>query len=167
MLKLDNKNLRLIAGALFVFLLGLSLVLYFVTMPWNSQVLFFPEMSTGKLVGERRFLPFRQGIGAQIERYVQELILGPSDPLLMRIVPKDVRLHSVVVRQGKVYLSLSRDILDLRADARLTFDQTLQAIANGVLYNFPQVRSLHILVDGQLPGENHADGFVFVKNLLK
>jgi hypothetical protein len=167
MLKLDNKNLRLIAGALFIFLLGLSLVLYFLTMPWNPRVLFFPETTTGKLVGERRFLPTRQGIDTQIELYVQELILGPSDPLLMRIVPRDVRLQSVIVRQGKVYLSLSRDILDLRADARLTFDQTLQAIANGVLYNFPQVRSLHILVDGQLPGVHHAEGFVFAKKLLK
>jgi hypothetical protein len=166
-LNLDNKNLRLIVGALFLFLLALSLTLYLVTTPWRARVLFFPEMTTGKLVGERRFLPVRQDLSAQIELYLQELILGPSDPLLVRLVPRDVDLHSVINQQGKVYVSLSKEVLELRADAGLTVDQTLQAIANGVLYNFPQVRSLHLLVDGQVPGEQYAEGFVFAKNLLK
>ena len=166
-LNLDRKNLRLILGALFLFLFVLSLGLYLASKPWTVRVLFFPETSSGRLVGERRFLPPRRGLTSQIELYVQELILGPSDPLLDRIVPADVDLLSVITRQGKVYISLSRDILTLRPDARLSFDQTLQAIANGVLYNFPQVRSLHLLVEGQLPGEEYADGFAFEKKLLK
>ena len=166
-LNLDRKNLRLILGALFLFLFVLSLGLYLASKPWTVRVLFFPETSSGKLVGERRFLPPRRGLTSQIELYVQELILGPADPLLDRIVPAEVDLLSVITRQGKVYISLSRDILTLRPDARLSFDQTLQAIANGVLYNFPQIRSLHLLVEGQLPGEEYADGFAFEKKLLK
>jgi hypothetical protein len=35
------------------------------------------------------------------------------------------------------------------------------------LYNFPRVRGLYLLVEGQIPGEQHADGFVFEKKLLK
>ena len=166
-MNLDRKHLRLVFGALFIFLLVLSLALYFVAKPWYPRVLFFPEQTTGKLVGERRFLPHRAGLTSQIELYVQELILGPSDPLLARIVPREVRLRSVIARDGAVYVSLSREIIENQPDVPLGFDQSLQAIANGVLFNFPAVRDLHLLVEGQIPGEQFADGFVFEKKLLK
>jgi hypothetical protein len=164
---MDKKNLRLIFGILFAFLLVLSLTLYFIAKPWYPRVLFFPEQTTGKLVGERRFLPPRRGLTSQVELYVQELILGPSDPLLTRIVPREVHLLSVIARDGEVYVSLSREIIQSRPDAPLSFDQTLQAIADGVLFNFPSVRDLYLLVEGQIPGEQYADGFVFEKKLLK
>jgi hypothetical protein len=166
-LSLDRNNLRLILGILFVLLLVLSLTLYLVTKPWYPRILFFPEATTGKLVGERRFLPPRSGLTSQIELYVQELILGPSNPLLTRIVPREVRLRSVIAENGKVYVSLSRQIIEPQPDAPLSFDQILQTIANGVLYNFPSVRDLYLLVEGQIPGEQYADGFVFKKKLLK
>jgi hypothetical protein len=166
-LSLDRNNLRLIFAALFVFLLVLSLSLYLTTRPWIPRVLFFPEVTSGKLVGERRFLPPRSGLASQIELYVQELILGPSDPLLTRIVALDARLRSVIARDGRVYVSLSRDVLEIQRGAPLTFDQSLQTIANGVLYNFPGIRDLYLLVEGQIPGEQYADGFVFEKKLLK
>jgi hypothetical protein len=166
-LSLDRTNLRLIFGILFIFLLILSLTLFFVSKPWYPRVLFFPEQNTGKLVGERRFLPPRKGLTSQIELYVQELILGPSEPFLTRIVPREVRLQSVIARDGEVYVSLSREIIQTRPDASLSFDQSLQAIANGVLFNFPSVRDLYLLVEGQIPGEKYADGFVFEKKLLR
>ena len=166
-LRLDRNNIRIIFGILFVFILVFSLTLYFVTKPWYPRVLFFPEDRTGRLVGERRFLPPRRGLTSQIELYVQELILGPTKPFLTRIVPREVRLRSVIARDGEVYVNLSREIIELQPDATLSFDQSLQAIANGVLYNFPRVRDLYLLVEGQIPGEQHADGFVFEKKLLK
>ena len=166
-LSLDRNNLRLIFGILFLFLLVLSLTLYLAGKPWHPRVLFFPEASTGRLVGERRFLPPRTGLTPQIELYVQELILGPANPLLTRIVSREVRLRSVIARDGQVYVNLSRQIIERQPDAPLSFDQSLQTIANGILYNFPKVRDLYLLVDGQIPGEKYADGFVFDKKLLK
>jgi hypothetical protein len=166
-LSLERRYVRLILGALFIFLFVLSLTVYVLSRPWTPRVLFFPEDVTGKLVGERRFLPPRRGLAANVELYVQELILGPSEPLTDRLVPKEVRLDSVVAGQGNVYVSLSREILKPSPDTPLGFDQTLQAIADGVLYNFPQVRRLHLLVEGQVPGERHPDGFSFDKKLLK
>jgi len=163
----DNKTVRLIFGALFLFLIVLSLSFYFLKQPWSPRVLFFPETATGRLAGERRFLPPRRGLTANVELYVQELILGPADPLLSRVVPRDVTLQSVLSRQGEVYVSLSKEIVDLSPDAALSFDQAMQAIANGVLYNFPHVKRLYLLVEGQLPGEHYADGFTFEKKLLK
>ena len=163
----DNKTVRLIFGALFLFLIVLSLSFYFLKQPWSPRVLFFPETVTGRLVGERRFLPPRRGLTANVELYVKELILGPADPLLSRVVPRDATLQSVLSRQGEVYVSLSKEIVDLSPDAALSFDQAMQAIANGVLYNFPHVKRLYLLVEGQLPGEHYADGFTFEKKLLK
>ena len=78
-----------------------------------------------------------------------------------------IALLSVVARDGEVYVSLSREIIRTQPGSPLSVDQSLQAIANGVLYNFPAVRDLHLLVEGQIPGEQYADGFVFEKKLLK
>jgi len=166
-LSLENKNLRIILGALFILLFLVPMTLHVVTKPWRAHVLFFPEMSTGRLVGERRFLPRRTELTSRIELYVQELVLGPSNPLLTRVVPRDVLLHSVIERQGSVYVSLSREILEFQPDVPLSFEQTLQTVANGVLFNFPEVRNLYLLVEGQVPGEKYGEGFVFDKKLLK
>jgi hypothetical protein len=166
-LRIDNKTVRLVLGALFLFLIVLSVFFYFLSKPWSARVLFFPETATGQLVGERRFLPPRRGLTANVELYLQELILGPADPLLNRVVPRDVTLQSVLSRQGEVYVSLSKEIVDLSTDAALSFDQAMQTIASGVLYNFPHVKRLYLLVEGQLPGEHYADGFTLAKKLLK
>jgi hypothetical protein len=166
-LRIDNKSVRFIFGTLFLFLIVLSLSFYFLSKPWSTRVLFFPDSATGRLVGERRFLPPRRGVTANVELYVQELILGPADPLLIRVVPIDVTLQSVLSRQGEVYVGLSKEIIDLSPEAALSFDQAMQTIANGVLYNFPHVRRLYLLVEGQLPGERYAEGFTFEKKLLK
>jgi len=166
-LRIDNKSVRLIFGTLFLFLIVLSLAFYFLSKPWSTRVLFFPESTTGRLVGERRFLPPRRGVTANVELYVQELILGPADPLLDRVVPRDVTLQSVLSRQGEVYVGLSKEIIDLSPAAAMSFDGAMQAIANGVLYNFPHVKRLYLLVEGQIPGERYADGFTFEKKLLK
>jgi hypothetical protein len=166
-LRIDNKSVRFIFGSLFLFLIVLSLFFYFLSRPWSTRVLFFPDSATGRLVGERRFLPPRRGVTANVELYVQELILGPADPLLTRVVPRDVTLQSVLSRQGEVYVGLSKEIIDLSPEATLSFDLAIQTIANGVLFNFPHVRRLYLLVEGQLPGERYADGFTFEKKLLK
>lgn len=166
-MRIDNKSVRFIFGTLFLFLIVLSLSFYFLSKPWSTRVLFFPDSATGRLVGERRFLPPRRGVTANVELYVQELILGPADPLLTRVVPIDVTLQSVLSRQGEVYVGLSKEIIDLSPEAALSFDQAMQTIANGVLYNFPHVRRLYLLVEGQLPGERYAEGFTFEKKLLK
>jgi hypothetical protein len=86
---------------------------------------------------------------------------------MARVVPRDVTLESVLSRQGEVYVSLSKEIVDLSPDAALSFDQAMQTIANGVLYNFPHVKRLYLLVEGQLPGEDYADGFTLEKKIIK
>lgn len=166
-MRIDNKSARLIFGSLFLLLIVVSLSFYFLSRPWNTRVLFFPENASGRLVGERRFLPPRRGVTANVELYVQELILGPADPLLARIVPREVTLQSVISRQSEVYVGLSKEIIDLSPEAALSFDQAMQTIANGVLYNFPHIKRLYLLVEGQIPGERYADGFTFEKKLLK
>ncbi len=166
-MRVDSRSVRLILAAIFILIVVVSLTLYFASKPWRARVFFFPERKTSALVGERRFLPPRRGLAGNLTLYIQELLLGPSDPLLSPVVPNDVELQSVIDRQGIVYVSLSRQIIDLSADATLSIDETIQAIGNGVLYNFPKVRQLFILIEGQLPGEKYADGLVFDKNLLK
>ena len=166
-LRFGERSAAVILGALFLFLFLVSLSLFVVARPWRVRVLFFPQTTSSKLVGERRFLPPRKDLTSRIEQYVQELILGPTDPLLTRVVPKDVRLQSVIAGQDGVYVSLSKEIIESNSGSMLGAEDALQAIADGLLFNFPHIRRLYLLVEGQVPGDQYADGFDFEKKILK
>lgn len=166
-MRIDTRSIRLILAAIFILIAAVSLSLYFVSKPWRQRIFFFPEIRSSALVGERRFLPPRRGLDNSITMYIQELLLGPSDPLLGPVVPREVVLQSVIDRQGVVYVSLSKEIIDLSPDSALGTAEAIQAIGNGVLYNFPRIRQLFILVEGQLPGETYVDGLSFDMSMLK
>jgi len=74
-------------------------------------------------------------------------------------VPRQTRLLSVVARQRTVYASLSREVIWPDEGSGLTLEQALQVLANGVYFNFPRVQRLYFLVEGQLPGPPHDEGF--------
>jgi hypothetical protein len=135
--------------ALFLLLLLLSLVLFLTGRHWARRTLFFPEISSPKLVGETRFLPRRGSLERDVQLLVEEAILGPELPMHRPLLPRETRLVSVLARQGRVYLSLSRGLL--REEAAFAPEQALQALGNVLLFNFPRIRHLELLIEGQVP----------------
>lgn len=126
---------------------------------------FFPQAGGERIRGEARRLPARRGQGLQgnVSLYLEEAILGPTRPLLRRVVARETRLQSVVVADRAVYASLSREVLERDNGTGLSLEESLQILANGVYYNFPRVRQVYLLVEGQLPGAAHDQGFLYKK----
>jgi hypothetical protein len=131
-----------------------------------KRVLFFPQGEARKLAGETRFLPRRRSLEDNIELLLEELILGPATPNYLRVVPQDLEVQNVILKQGTLYINFSREMLSAAAAMNRTIDEMIQAVGNSVLYNFPRVKKLYVFVEGQLPGEDAEGGIVFAPRLL-
>ncbi len=57
----------------------------------------------------------------------------------------------MLARQRRVYLSLSSGILREGGESPFRPEQALQALANVILFNFPRIRRLELLIEGQVP----------------
>jgi hypothetical protein len=168
---LPNRPLRcaeklLLSGSvsLFLLLLLVSMVVFLAGRPWARRTLFFPQISSAKLVGETRFLPRRRNLERDVQLLVEEAILGPELPMHRPLLPRETRLLSVLARQRRVYLSLSSGILR-RGETPFEAEAALQALANVILFNFPRIRRLELLIEGQAPRGGSV--FRFQPGLLK
>jgi hypothetical protein len=164
---LRSAERLLLAGgvSLFLLLLLVSLALFLASRHWARRTLFFPEISSQKLVGETRFLPRRRSLERDVQILVEEVILGPELPTHRPLLPRETRLLSILARQRRVYLSLSRGILREGGESPFAPEQALQALSNVILFNFPRIRRLELLIEGQVPGGGSV--FRFQPRMLK
>ncbi len=163
-----NHSTLSVAAAVLLLLFATSLTLYLVEgNKWQRRVLFFPSVNSGRLEGEVRYLPRKHTLEERVELLVEEAILGPIGPFHDRLLPRGVRVVSVVVRSGKGYVDLSSElVLGERGTVR-DWQRSIQGLANIVLFNFPRIHRLFVLVDGQLPGSGYEDGLRFRPALLR
>ena len=157
----------LISAALFVLILGASVVLFELNGHWERKVLFFPGLETTKLTGEPRFLPRRNTLEGRVRLLAEEAVLGPADPRLRGYLPRETVVQSVIVSQGVAYVGLSWHVLKGTESYHGTIEDALQALANTILFNFHRLRKLYLLVDGQVPRGVGEEGFAFRKNVLR
>ena len=85
---------------------------------------------------------------------VEDLILGPMEPHHVRLVNPKTRLQSITIHRGVAYLSFTLDLFEDNEEAILVPVQ-LQTITNTVIFNFPQVHKLFVLIEGQIPVFRH------------
>ena len=158
-LLIADKRAIAASGAVFLVLLLASLALFFTGRHWARRTLFFPEISSTRLAGETRFLPRRPTLEGNIGLLVEEAILGPEMPMHRPLLPRQTRLLSVLARQRTVYVSLSYGVLVPGSDSPFSPEQSLEALSTLILFNFPRVRRLELLIEGQVPRGGSVFGF--------
>ncbi|GAH70672.1 unnamed protein product, partial [marine sediment metagenome] len=57
-----------------------------------------------------------------------------------------------MLRDGTLYLNLSKDMILTDDSPQYGLDDMILAVGNAVLFNFPRIKQLFIFVDGQQPG---------------
>lgn len=149
----DKKNSTL-GGILLAasLLISLIAVLLF-PQDQTRRVLFFPNGVTGELRGEEHVLPREREREAQIELFLEELILGPNTLGAVRIFPAETDIELLMLRDRELYVDFSPEILEVEEQVSLSFDDVLEMTQYNMNYNFPYLRSVTITVSGQLPGE--------------
>ncbi|TVR90116.1 MAG: hypothetical protein EA428_08825 [Spirochaetaceae bacterium] len=139
--------LGLLAGTFVV-----SLVFFFLfRSPMHYQILFFPDIRTGELSGERRMLPRLSNSKDAARQLVEEIILGPVDIQHSRVAPRSTIIRTLVVRDRVLYLDLSTDILHEIEDEDAFF-AIQRAFEHTIRFNYRTIREIVFTVDGQEPG---------------
>lgn len=159
----------IIIALIFLLVICLSAVQYiYLKDKLERRVLFFPTVSSARLVGEERLVPLKKGEAA-IRILLDEIILGPVLPDHVRILPKETRITSLLWRRDSVYVNFSNHILLTRGEINYSYEEILHAIGNSILFNFPGVKRLYIFIDGQIPriGAGEIEEVHFLKEILR
>ncbi|MCA1755377.1 MAG: GerMN domain-containing protein [Spirochaeta sp.] len=139
--------LGILAGTLVV-----SLAFFFLFRgPLHYQVLFFADIRTGEISGERRLLPRLKDREDTVLQLVEEVILGPVDIQHSRVVPRSTQVRGLILRDKVLYLDLSSDIFHDMEDAD-GFWTIHNAFERTIRFNYRAIREIVFTVDGQEMG---------------
>ena len=149
----DTKRRNtLIAGGILCGLFILSLTLFVFRSDRSVQrVLFFPNETTLELRGEYREIRLRADREADVLQVVRELILGPIQLNSGRVLPRDVEVRSIFLRDWQLYLDLSENVVFPQVPIELGFDEAIGAVKQTIRYNFPRISEIYVFVGGQQP----------------
>ena len=148
---------RIIIAFLIVVSLGISVGLYAtVQRPQRAErILFFPGTVEPDLSGEARLIPRRDELEGRVALLVEELTYGPARIDRSRVVPRQTRPESVMVRNGTAYIDLSTQVLAEDTSVILSLEESLNAIEHTVRYNFRQLDRIVITIGGEILREQH------------
>ena len=126
------------------------------------RVLFFPELpyhgaahseqsQTRVLHQEVRYVPYRSQAELALRVLVEETILGPADHRTYHLLPAGVRVISTHVADGVAYVNLTHHALLGATAVPSTGGERIGTLTDIILFNFPRLQAVRILVDGQEP----------------
>ena len=96
---------------------------------------------------ETRMLPRADNKEADIQRYVEEALLGPMNPSSTILFPRGTRLISFMLRDGVVFANLSEPAALPIPEGRDVF-LSLLTLNQGIRRNFPAVRDVRLFIGG-------------------
>lgn len=137
----------------------ISLVSFFLSgNRTDRRVLFFPDDMSGKVKGETRYLPVYGSLEKNLELLVRELLLGPEYLMYAKAVPGNTTLNTLILDKEKLYLDFSIDLAVMDSGSSLNFEDAINLIKKTVTFNFKNIRTVNITVEGQIPGSAYYSG---------
>lgn len=110
--------------------------------------LMFTAQDGSHLVPESRALPACEEENLCIQRLFSALAEGPVEDSLP-VIPEGVQVLSVQQDAGVVIADFSADLIRLHPGGTLSELLTVYGLTNTLAVNFPHLRQLTILIDGQ------------------
>jgi hypothetical protein len=141
-----------IVGIVFLGALAVSILLFLLV--GNSRVkrvFFFPASTDGRIAAESRLVPNHGDIELDIREFVEGEILGPVDYDFKLLMPREVTVRTLFVRSRVLYVDLSADFAVLGQGLPLGKAEMLDELKAAISFNFPRIREIVFLVDGQTP----------------
>ncbi len=109
--------------------------------------LYFSSPEGTTLVAQR--IRIREnGLEERVREVVEGLIKGPGGRMTPTI-PPGTRLIKVDIRKGIAYLDFSRELSERHPGGSSAEVQTVFSIVNSVVFNFPEVKKVQILIEGK------------------
>lgn len=116
----------------------------------REVLLFFQARDSEYLGPERRKIFLTASPVDQAKQIVVELINGPGSRDLLPTIPKETRLRGLYLdRAGTAYVDLSGEISTRHPGGTAEEIATLFSLVNSLTYNLPEVKRVHLLIDGE------------------
>ena len=110
--------------------------------------LFLGHPEQRALVEEEREIPFSPDIAEQVRAVLESLIEG-SRGGLQPVLPEGTRVLDVFVREGVAYVNFSAEASGEHEGGSVAELMTVYGVVNTVTANFPAVRRVQIVVEGE------------------
>jgi hypothetical protein len=136
--------------------LGLVFAVSFVSWAvgdrFEEALLFFPD-AKGVLRGEVRELPHSRGAEARAELIASEVLLGPQSANLTPAFAPDVRVESVLLRKGRLFVDISPGAALAAMDASdpNTIKWGIAAMERSLRTSLPGIKRLTVTIGGKEP----------------
>ena len=116
----------------------------------RQVVLFFAREGSDLLHPESRRIFVTAAISEQGKQVIEGLIRGPRRPLGVPVLPRETTLRELYVdREGNAYVDFGADMVARHPGGSDAEIATLFAVVNSLTYNFPEIRSVRILIEGE------------------
>lgn len=142
------------AGTLFLAALALSLSMILLVGGRDvRRVFLFPSDShkESTVHAEVRPVPQAHALEANVLRYVEEGLLGPSFQESVRLFPRDTRVETAILQGRSLYLNLSADVFSPREATMLPPQEAMDLLKEAITMNFPRIQEVFFFVNGQTP----------------
>jgi spore germination protein GerM len=115
----------------------------------REVTLFFQAPAGGDLQGEKRKIFLTETVGDQLRQTVKELIDGPRTELVATL-PAATEIREVyLAADGTAYLDFSQGFVDGHPGGSSGEIDTLFSLVDTLAFNFPEVKRVKILVEGE------------------
>ena len=116
----------------------------------REVVLFFQEKNSEYLGTEKRKIFLTASPTDQAKQIIVEVINGPQDGGLLPTVPPQTHVRGLYLdRWGTAYLDLSGEVVTAHPGGTAEEIATLFSLVNSLTYNLPEIKRVHLLVDGE------------------
>ncbi len=116
----------------------------------RGVTLFFQDPNSDQLVRERRQIFETNSLTDQAKQIVVELIDGPHDRGLLPTMPQKTRVLGLYMdRYGTAWVDLSHELVSDHIGGTAEELATIFSLVNSLTFNLPEVKRVHILVDGE------------------
>jgi hypothetical protein len=135
---------RYAAWAVCVLLLAAALADYFMS-GLARRTFVFHISDTGQEIVEERMIIKTGSRETDIDRYVEEALLGQLSPETEPLLGRDVRSEALLLKDGAVFLSVS---VEAALQGERLWDN-LAALSGGIRRNFPFVTDVRFFIAGK------------------
>ncbi|MFW6140921.1 MAG: GerMN domain-containing protein [Acidobacteriota bacterium] len=114
----------------------------------KEMVLFFVSEEDDLLRKEEREMPIDSTKEHQVERLIQELILGSEEGWLSPF-PPETKVKGIYVTKNRIaYIDFSSEFQTGHPSGSSAEISTIFSVVNSITYNFKSIKKVFILVDG-------------------
>lgn len=114
-----------------------------------SVRLYFEDPESDGLLSEEREIAFSDDLSVQLRTLVQELVQGPSGPLLPTLPPQTRVMEVFTTARGVAYVNLSAEAALLPGGSKSEL-LTVYSLVNSLVVNFPAVTRVQILLEDRM-----------------